>query len=325
MTAPGWRRYVALGDSFTEGMCDPAPAGQPHPWRGWADRLAESLAARSGSRDEPFEYANLAVRGKLLPQIIDEQVPVALAMRPDLVSLIGGGNDVLRPGVDVDVITARLEAPVARLRAAGATVIMSTAYDPWEPLVRRTRGLAATFTANVWSIAARQDAIVLDLWGMAPALRDRRMWAADRIHLTAEGHRRVCQQALDRLGVGGEPGWSVPLDPPPTRSRQAAWRDDAQWVREHLLPWVGPASSGRPGRSRSSVPGRSAGRPGSRASDRVAPAGSGRARSPARSARRSSGTSAAEAGRRPGRPAPWRGRSRTARRRPAGRPRTPRC
>jgi lysophospholipase L1-like esterase len=245
MTPAGWRRYVALGDSFTEGMCDPAPAGQQNPWRGWADRLAESLAARAQSRDEPFDYANLAIRGRLLPQIIDEQVPVALAMRPDMVSLIGGGNDVLRPGVDVDLITARLEQAVRRFRATGATVIMSTAYDPWGPLVKRTRGLAATFTASVWSIAARQDALVLDLWGMAPVLRDRRMWADDRIHLTAEGHRRVCQQALDLLGVGGEPGWAVPLQPLPPRPRQQALRDDALWVREHLLPWVGRRLRGR--------------------------------------------------------------------------------
>lgn len=247
MTDRGWRRYVALGDSFTEGMCDPALPGDPggNPWRGWADRLAEALAARALSRGEPFEYANLAVRGRLLPQIVDEQVPAALALQPDLVSIIGGGNDVLRPGVDVDAITARLEQTVARFRATGATVIMSTAYDPWGPLFRRTRGLAGTFTAHVWSIARRQDALVLDLWGMAPALRDRRMWAEDRIHLTAEGHHRVCQQALDLLGVGGEPGWSVPLDPLPARSRAQAWQDDARWVREHLVPWVGRRLRGR--------------------------------------------------------------------------------
>lgn len=247
MTGRGWHRYVALGDSFTEGMCDPAPPGDPggNPWRGWADRLAEALAARALTRGEPFEYANLAVRGKLLPQIVAEQVPAALAMRPDLVSIIGGGNDVLRPGVDVDGITAELERTVARFRAAGTTVIMSTAYDPWGPLVRRTRGLSGTFTAHVWSIARRQDALVLDLWGMAPALRDPRMWAEDRIHLTAEGHHRVAQQALDLLGVGGESGWHVPLAPLPPRTRRQAWQDDVRWVREHVLPWVGRRLRGR--------------------------------------------------------------------------------
>ena len=54
-----WRRYVATGDSFTEGLSD--PAGDGDHWRGWADRLAESLARLAGP-DAGFEYANLAIR-----------------------------------------------------------------------------------------------------------------------------------------------------------------------------------------------------------------------------------------------------------------------
>ncbi len=242
---PSWRRFVALGDSFTEGMCDPAPRQEGHPWLGWADRVAQALGARAAAAGEPFDYANLAVRGRLLPQIVGEQLPAALRLRPDLVSLVGGGNDVLRPGVDVDAVAARLEEAVARLRATGATVVMATAYDPRQsPLVRRTRGLAGVFSALVWSIARRQGAVVLDLWGMR-ALQDRRMWAPDRIHLTAEGHRRVALQALDLLGVGQGEDWATPLDPGPVPTRQEAWREDATWVREHVVPWVGRRVRGR--------------------------------------------------------------------------------
>jgi lysophospholipase L1-like esterase len=255
--ATRFRRYVALGDSLTEGMCDPFPGtadaprpwpadGSRNPWRGWADRLAESLAATP--HGEGFDYANLAIRGKLLPQIIDEQVPAAIAMKPDLVSLIGGGNDVLRPGSDVDAVVARLEDGVAALRAEGITVLMATSYDPRQsPLVRRTRGLAGIFAAHVWSVARRHDAYVLDLWGMR-SLQDRRMWAEDRIHLTAEGHARVAAQALEVLGIGSDPAWShwaLPLDPAPDRSRQEAWREDALWVRNHVVPWVGRRLRGR--------------------------------------------------------------------------------
>ncbi len=245
--APGWRRYVALGDSFTEGMSDPAAAGVEHPWRGWADRLADALGARATAARKPFDYANLAVRGRLLPQIVDEQLGPALQLRPDLVSIVGGGNDVLRPGVDVDAVTELLDDAVRRLRASGATVLMATAYDPrLSPLVRRTRGLAGTFTASVWSVARRHDAHVLDLWGMR-ALQDRRMWAEDRIHLNAEGHRRVALQALEVLGVTGpgEQDWSTPLRPEPARPRQQAWADDALWVRTHVVPWVGRRLRGR--------------------------------------------------------------------------------
>ena len=89
-----WRRYIALGDSFTEGLSDPDP-GRPGEFRGWADRLAEHLAAAT---DGDVEYANLAIRGLLLQQVLEDQVPVALEAEPDLVSLIAGGNDLLRPG-----------------------------------------------------------------------------------------------------------------------------------------------------------------------------------------------------------------------------------
>jgi lysophospholipase L1-like esterase len=244
VTDTGYRRYVALGDSFTEGLCDPAAAGD-HPWRGWADRLAESLAARAQVTGGPFSYANLAVRGRLLGQIVDEQVPTAMAMSPDLVSIVGGGNDVLRPGVDVDTVCARLEDAVARLRADGATVIMATAYDPRRaPLMRRTRGLAGTFTATVWSIARRHGALVLDLWGSV-ALQHPRMWAPDRIHLTGEGHRRVHLQALELLGIDPGENWAQPLPAEPPRSRRDAWRDDARWVREYVGPWVGRRVRGR--------------------------------------------------------------------------------
>jgi lysophospholipase L1-like esterase len=90
-----WQRYIALGDSFTEGLSDPDPAG-PDAFRGWADRLAEHLAAAAPAGG--IEYANLAIRGRLLPQVLAEQVPVALAAGPDLVSLVAGGNDLLRRG-----------------------------------------------------------------------------------------------------------------------------------------------------------------------------------------------------------------------------------
>jgi lysophospholipase L1-like esterase len=240
------RRFVALGDSFTEGLCDPAPAGAENPWRGWADRVAEVLAAGARVQGRPFEYANLAIRGRLLRQIVDEQVPAAIELAPDLVSIVGGGNDVLRPGVDVDDVTAVLETAVSRLPATGTTVLMATSYDPRQAaLVRRTRGLAGVFAANVWSIARRHDAIVIDLWGMQ-SLQDPRMWAADRIHLTEEGHRRVAAQALDLLGFGSpELDWATPLAPLPPRTRQQAWREDAVWVREHLMPWVGRRLKGR--------------------------------------------------------------------------------
>src|SRR5690606_2565066 len=97
-----WTRYVALGDSFTEGIGDPEP-GSPGGNRGWADRVAETLSQGT----ETFSYANLAIRGRLLQQIVDEQVEPAIALKPDLISLSAGGNDIIRPSTDPDEVAAR--------------------------------------------------------------------------------------------------------------------------------------------------------------------------------------------------------------------------
>ncbi|MGY1708415.1 SGNH/GDSL hydrolase family protein [Geodermatophilus sp. SYSU D00758] len=247
-----WHRYVALGDSFTEGLADPDPerAGE---FRGWADRLAGHLAAAAG---HDVEYANLAVRGRLLGQVLAEQVPVALEARPDLVSLVAGGNDLLRPGADPDRLAAALEDAVARFRAAGADVLLATGVDPREtPIIRRTRGRVAVFNASLWSVAARHGAVVLDLWG-APWLYDWRLWDGDRIHLTAEGHRRTALAAAAALGLPAEGDWREPLAPQAPRALRAAVAEEVAWLRGFVVPWVA-----RRVRGRSSGDGRAAKRP----------------------------------------------------------------
>lgn len=250
--SPRWQRYVALGDSFTEGLWD-VPGGEPPAvtshtdpallCRGWADLLAGHLADRSTA---PVHYANLAVRGRLLRPILREQVPAALDLGPDLVSLVGGGNDMLRPTADPDALAAELEQAVVRLRAAGADVLLSTGMDVKDsPVVRRTRPRVAVLNSHVWTIARRHGAHVLDVWGMR-SLRDWRMWAPDRIHLTTEGHRRVAQGALVALGLEpDDAAWDDPLHPLPPLSRGAQARQDALWLRAHVYPWATRRLRGR--------------------------------------------------------------------------------
>ena len=255
MTTPGpWRRYVALGDSFTEGLSDPDPA-RPGQFRGWADRLAEHLAAATPDAD--LEYANLAVRGRLLSQVVEEQVPVALAAQPDLVSLVAGGNDLMRPGADPDALVTALEGAVVRFREAGADVLLATGVDPREtPILRRTRGRVAVFNANLWSVAARTGAVVLDQWGAA-WIYDWRLWDVDRIHMTGEGHRRTALAAAEALGVPvPDDAWRAPLPPRPPRPLRTAVSEEVAWLRGFVAPWIG-----RRLRGRSSGDGRVAKRP----------------------------------------------------------------
>jgi lysophospholipase L1-like esterase len=226
------KRLVCLGDSFTEGVGDEDPA-YPNGVRGWADRAAEQLAAHTPG----LLYANLGVRGKLLGQVIDEQLDQALALRPDLVTLYAGGNDVMRPKVDVDALTDDLEKAVARLTEAGAKVVLFTGVDGGEdPLFRAIRGRVAIYNENVRGIAVRQGTMLVDMWSMR-RLRDRRMWAPDRLHLNALGHTDVAIALLDVLGaphslVSAELG---PREIPSARERRA---QNLQWGREHAVPWI---------------------------------------------------------------------------------------
>ncbi|PRY57989.1 lysophospholipase L1-like esterase [Knoellia remsis] len=233
-----WSSYVAIGDSFTEGMSDPDPDVDDG-YIGWADRLAESLSDLAQMEHLPFHYANLAVRGRLLSDVVGPQLDKALEMSPDLVSMVGGGNDLLRPSVDTNDIMDTLEQAVIRLRQNGSDVILATPVDPQEAgLLKPLRGRHAIHTANIFTIAQRHGCYVLNLWGM-PALRDWRLWADDRIHLTTEGHRRVALAALATLGhATDEDDWRTPLPAGEATTRRQELRSHAAWARQHFAPWV---------------------------------------------------------------------------------------
>lgn len=227
-----WTRYVAIGDSFTEGIGDPEPQS-PGGHRGWADRVAEVLS----SQTDDFAYANLAIRGRLLQQISDEQVDPALALSPDLITVSAGGNDIIRPGTDPDDVAQRFEDMVVRLRRDGATVVMFNGPDiGMTPVLRRVRGKVAIYNENLRAIAQRHDAIVADMWALRE-LADSRMWAPDRLHFSPIGHHTIARMVLDALNVENDLEPLKP-EPMPQRSWRQARVEDAVWAREHFVPWV---------------------------------------------------------------------------------------
>ncbi|MFQ6171641.1 SGNH/GDSL hydrolase family protein [Oryzobacter sp. R7] len=219
-------------------MSDPDPH-RPGAFVGWADRLAQQLDVLAEREHLPFGYANLAVRGRKLDDVVGPQLDTALSMQPDLVSMVGGGNDLLRPTADVDALAARLEDAVVRIRRTGADVLLATPTDTRDAgLFKALRGRHAAHAANVFTIAQRHRCFVLNLWGMA-ALRDWRMWADDRIHLTTEGHRRVALAALTALGHDTDVAdWTTPLPPASRATRAEILRGHADWARTHAAPWV---------------------------------------------------------------------------------------
>jgi uncharacterized protein (DUF952 family)/lysophospholipase L1-like esterase len=227
-----FERYVALGDSQTEGLNDPDGRGG---FRGWADRFAASLA----TVNPHVQYANLAIRGRLIGAIRHEQLAPALAMRPDVATVMGGLNDLMRPSVDLDALAGHLDAMVGALRQAGATVLTNTFPDPSSiaPLFRRLAPRVAAYNDRIRSVAAAHGALVVD-FDRHGVGTDLRIWSPDRIHANPLGHSLIAAAFADAVGVPGHAHWQQPL--PLTAPIGALRRTGAElrWLGRDVAPWM---------------------------------------------------------------------------------------
>lgn len=230
MSAP-FSRYVAIGDSWTEGVGDP-DGTRPNGWRGWADRLAEVLA----TRQDGFGYANLAIRGRTMGEIIDEQLAPALAMRPDLISIQGAGNDFLHARVDIDELVRAIDGAVTQAVQAGAEVVLFTHGGAASGPFKALRGRIAVFNELLREVVDAHDVVLVDNWRLREA-RDPRFWDVDRVHLSPAGHHRAAMHALDALGIEHGLESHVLADPSPSTGKDRL-RAEAAWVRAHAGPWV---------------------------------------------------------------------------------------
>jgi len=233
-------RYVAIGDSFSEGMGDELPDGTV---RGWTDLVAAGLSAGLAARGETLEYANLAIRGRLLRPIVTTQLDAALALRPpaDLLTFNGGGNDMMRAGVDLAELVAMIEQAVRRCVDAGVRPVVLSGADPTAqlPFGRTIRRRGEYLTAATRELCARHDVTFVDAFG-DEEIRDHRYWSADRLHLNSAGHRRVAGLVLHALGYA---------EPPEPAGSAAGTRrrtvENARYYREHVLPWIQRRLRGR--------------------------------------------------------------------------------
>src|SRR5581483_2778619 len=175
----GFHRFVAIGDSTTEGLDDPADTGG---YRGWADRLADRLAAL----EPDFRYANLAVRGRYVDQVRSEQLGPALALRPDLAGVIAGVNDLLRPRCDIDQVVGVLDEMFAAMIGIGATVVTVTQPDPAAVvrMARPVRRRLLAYNQGLRESAVRRGVVVVD-FGRMPIATHPVFWSEDRLHLNA--------------------------------------------------------------------------------------------------------------------------------------------
>ncbi len=244
-------RYVALGDSSTEGIDDPDGAGG---YRGWSQRLAEKIAAVQGG----LHYANLGVRGLTTAQVRERQLAAALALRPDLATVFCGTNDVTGWSFNADRVAADIEQMQRELVAAGATVLSFTLPDltPLMPLARLIAPRIALLNAALARASEATGSILVD-FATHPSATDRRLWSEDRIHANADGHARIAEALAHALRLpGSSAAWQEALPADGGQTRRQWWRAEARWIGRHLLPWTWQGLTGR-----SSAEGRAPKRP----------------------------------------------------------------
>lgn len=225
-------RYVAIGDSTTEGLEDPAPDGLGY--RGFADRLAARLA-----REQPaLLYANLGIRGRKMRQIRDEQLEPALALEPDLVSIVAGLNDILRPRIDFQQVVGDLEQMVSAFAARGATVLGVTFPDAARimPAARPARRRVNALNLAIRGIADRHGMLIADLerYGVI----DARLWSVDRLHANSAGHARLAAAMALALGLEPDEDPWAPLPASDPIARATAITTELAWMSRHMAPWI---------------------------------------------------------------------------------------
>ncbi len=234
-------RYVALGDSSTEGLDDPDGHGG---YRGWSQRLAEKIDATQGGG---LQYANLAIRGLTTAQVRAGQLEAGLALRPDIATLFCGTNDVTAFRFDANAVAADLAHMQRALIAGGATVLSFTLPDltPLMPAARLIAGRIAALNA-AFADASRDTGAILVDFAAYPVATDRRLWSEDRIHANSAGHARIAEALAHALRLpGSNEGWRAPFGAELPQSRAEWWAAEFRWMRHHLLPWIGRGLRGR--------------------------------------------------------------------------------
>ena len=222
-------RFVAIGDSFTEGVGDERPDGTT---RGWADLTALGWATSRGSS---IEYANLAIRGKLVWPIVREQLERALALEPTHLSFNGGGNDMLRPRTSISHIADAFSHVLRRCDEEGVRLILLSGANPSGqlPLSRVIQRRGDLMSAAVMQRLGERDDVVRALNWPDATLSLPPFWSEDRLHMNSRGHHRVAARVLDALGETVPEGWwELPELPEAVRLARG------EYFRDHLGPWV---------------------------------------------------------------------------------------
>lgn len=239
-----WSRYVAVGDSLTEGLSDSSRQTEGQ-YRGWADRLAE-FVAHTGRRTQPLLYANLAVRSRRISDVLENQIPRAIDLRADLVSVLVGANDLVQVAARPERLAIQLGEGIARLRDSGADVLVVTPFAPRRRYLSALHRRIARFNVVLAEYAAQTGSMLLD-FSDDPACGEQRAWGEDRVHLSSHGHRLLSYRAAATLGLpgAGELGALDLAMHDDEVEAESSWISTRRWLWTHVRPWAGRRVRGR--------------------------------------------------------------------------------
>jgi lysophospholipase L1-like esterase len=222
---------VALGDSVTVGVGD---VGTP---MGWAAHLAWALRIDT--------FRNEARLGARARDVTREQFPVARAARPDLSTLLVGGNDVLRGDFSPQDVGSHVERMVEGLQRDGGDVLVVLLHDPRRTMpgpriVRDVLGeRAESVNCEVQRRLSGASRLALVDPRVSHVTSTSAAWSVDRLHPSALGHRELAGMALAALEpLGWQPsrGFLAPSAAQPSPARRA-W-----WLLRHGTPWFAKRS-----------------------------------------------------------------------------------
>jgi lysophospholipase L1-like esterase len=210
-------------------------------------RFADRLAAMIDSIYPGLQYANLAIRGKLIADVLNEQVPQALAMQPDLITVCAGMNDVIQPGRSFGHALIALEHVYAALAESGATVVTTTFPNVAQflPLGRLVSGRLARINTAISTAADRHGFRLVDLYHAA-SMRELDTWDIDRVHASTKGHILFAEAAAEALNLpDSNHDWAEASRNPTQLLLAARAYGHLRWAQDSFIPWIWRRLRGR--------------------------------------------------------------------------------
>lgn len=229
-----YRSYVAIGDSLTEGLGD-FDFEVSRFGCGWADRLAELMARSAHEAGENFKFANLALRGSSMLQVLTAQLEDAIRLKPDVVTIMAGANDFMRSKRSHPELRALLRGAIERLHNQGTHVVVANTVNPthlrlFRPWIFKARQM----TQLIEQVAAEYEAPVLNVYGIQD-FRNLEMWCSDLVHFSGHGHIKIANRAAALLSI--DHGFEE-ADLKDMQKPNPTFGEKVRWLKEDAIPYV---------------------------------------------------------------------------------------